>query len=482
MRRSAMLLLLAALALPAAGCTGSGGWSLGARRPAWELPPPPVREAPVVQAERLTRLSLDNGLTLLALEDHRLPQVTLGVTVRRGAGSVEPERAGLAEYMAELMNRGAGERDAMALAQAVEDLGASLSVRADWDSVSVEVSGLARDRAFLAGILRDVVLHPRFDREEATKAREEQLASLEASQDDPGTLVGWHAMAVLYPGHRYGLPLSGTRESVARLDAGAARALHAAIFVPGDAILFAAGDLDAAPWVEEARALFGDWQPGPVPAATPPPPSTTPAARRIVVVDKPDLVQARIIVGHEGIARSDPRRIAVGLMNDVLGGSGFSSRLMQSLRADSGLTYGVGSGFVLRRQPGPFMVSTFTRVPEVRRALDILLSELTDIRGQRPPSAEDLAEARSYNVGQFGLGLETSDAVLGSLVELDVQGLPEDSLDTYRARLRAIGIEEVTAAARDLLHPDRAAIVVLGPAEALVPQLEGLGDVEVVSP
>jgi zinc protease len=234
--------------------------------------------------------------------------------------------------------------------------------------------------------------------------------------------------------------------------------------------------------VAEARTLFGDWKPGPVPASTPPPPPKVPTSRRIVVVDKPDLVQARIFVGHEGIARSDPRRIAAGLMNDILGGSGFSSRLMQTLRADSGLTYGVGSGFALRREPGPFLVSTFTRVPEVRRALDILLAELTAIRGERLPSADDLAAARSYNVGQFGLGLETSEAVLGSLVELDVQGLPEDSLDSYRGRLRATGLDEVVAAARDLLHPERAAIVVLGPAEALVPQLEGLGDVEVVSP
>lgn len=90
--------------------------------------------------------------------------------------------------------------------------------------------------------------------------------------------------------------------------------------------------------------------------------------------------------------------------------------------------------------------------------------------------------AKSYNVGQFGLGLETSEAVLASLVELDVHGLPEDSLDSYRARLRAVTGEEVRAAARELLHPERAAIVVLGPAEALVPQLSGLGTVEVVSP
>jgi zinc protease len=142
----------------------------------------------------------------------------------------------------------------------------------------------------------------------------------------------------------------------------------------------------------------------------------------------------------------------------------------------------VGSGFSLRRQPGPFYVSTFTRVAEARRAVDILLRELEDIRGPRPVDADELAKSKSYNVGQFGLGLETSASVMGSLVNLGVYGLPEDSLDTYRARVRAVTVEETTRIAQELLHPDRAAIVLLGPAEDLVPQFESLGTVKVVQP
>jgi len=119
---------------------------------------------------------------------------------------------------------------------------------------------------------------------------------------------------------------------------------------------------------------------------------------------------------------------------------------------------------------------------ETRRAIDLLLEEIEGILDARPVSAAELANAKSYSVGRFGLGLETSAAVLSSLVELDVQGLPEDSLDTFRARIRAIDREQVNRAARELLHPARSAIVVLGPAEKLVPALEGLGTVEVIEP
>ena len=207
-----------------------------------------------------------------------------------------------------------------------------------------------------------------------------------------------------------------------------------------------------------------------------------PTKRRIVIADKPELVQSRIILAHEGISRTDDRRIAAGLLDSVLGGSGFSSRMMKELRSNEGLTYGVYSGFAMRRQPGPFMVSTFTRVPETRRAVDILLGQIKAIQSTTPVTEDELAKAKSYSVGQFALGLETSSAVMGSLVNLEIHGLPEDSLDTYRSRVNAVTPSEVHALSNALLHPDRIAIVLLGPADALVPQFEDLGEVEVVTP
>ena len=391
------------------------------------------------------------------------------------------DEAGVAYFTAGLMRRGAGSRDAIALAEAVDEIGASLSVWSGWDEMGVYVSGLSRDLDRLFEILADVVLRPRFERREADRLRSERLAALEKAKDDPASLSGWFTQRTLYPGHRFGLPLGGTPDTVRRLDAGAARALHRRMFVPNGAVLAASGDVAAADVVARASAAFGDWPPGPVPDAGIAPSMPAPAERRIVVVDRPDLVQARISIAHEGIARTDRDRIAVSLMNSVIGGSGFSSRLTQSVRADSGLTYGIRSGFELRREPGPFTVVTFTRVSEARRVVDLVLAELARAQSQ-PPNEAELRDARALAIGRFALGLESSAAVMNSLVDLDVYGLPLDSLDTFRGRVRAIDTQLVARMARERLHPGRAAIVLVGPADLLVPQFEDLGEVSVLLP
>lgn len=473
MRRALVPTLLLASIV---GCAGSAPV-----RPAWEAPPPPGREAPVIRVDSLHRSDLDNGMQVLLLEDRRLPRVVVGVSVRRGEASVALEQAGLASFSAEVMERGAGDRDAVALAEAVDAIGASLAVSAGWDEMSVEVSGLSRDLDRLLEILADVVLRPHFDPAEADKARSETLAALERSRDNPATLAHRNLARLLYSGHRYGLPASGTPETVAGLDADAARSFHGDVWIPGDAIFFAVGDFDADDLQERVGVRFGAWSGGDPIDPGVAPPARAPLARSVVIVDRPDLVQSRIVLGHEGISRTDADRIAAGLFNTAVGGGSFSSRLTESIRVEAGLTYGVYSALAMRREPGPYLVSTSTRVAETRRVIDMILEILEGARTD-PPGGEELDATRRLLVGSFSLGLETSDAVMGSLVNLDVYGLPANSLDTYRARIRETSETKVAEVAETLLHPERMAIVVVGPAEILIPQLEGLGPVEVVEP
>ncbi len=471
---AALLLVPACALVPEAFEFGS--------RPAWELPPPAPVEGPIVDGEALRRVTLANGLEIMILEDSRLPRVSLGIELRRGAGSVAPEKAGVAALATEVMQRGAGDRDGLALAKVVEDAGASLSVSADWDTTGISLSGLSEDQALLLEILADVALRPRFDEVEFRKAQAEHQAGLIGAQDEPSTLIRWQVLRALYPGHRYGAPRGGTAETVASLSVADARAYWVDRFVPRSTIFWAVGDVEAEQLVAAISRLFGELPDLPTIDNTPPTPERTPLSRRVIVVDKPELGQARIILAHEGISRTEPKRIPIALMNDALGGSGFSSRLMQRVRSDEGLTYGVGSGYSLRGVAGPFSVSTFTRVAKVREVIDLLLEEMEGIRGERAMTEEELRRFIRYNVGRFGLSLETSGSVLASLVDLQIHGLPSDSLDTYRGRLRAVTLEQVRETALTYLHPDRAAIVVLGPAESLVPQLEDLGDVEVWQP
>jgi zinc protease len=449
--------------------------------PVWDRPPAPALDGRVVADGALQRFELDNGLSVIILEDHRLPQISVGVRLRRGAASEDAEHAGLANFTTSLMKRGAGDRDAIAFAEAVDALGASVGVDTSWDWIDVQAWGLSRDRDVLLEFLADVVLRPRFADEEAERTRGEILASLERSKDSPQRLEYQFAAKALYPTHRMGIPMSGNPESVSVLDAAAAREFHARMFIPNNALIYASGDIQAAELLERIGAAFGAWAPGKIPDPGPPPPAPTPAARRILVVDRPDLKQTRIHLAHEGIARTDPDRIAASLMNSVLGGGGFSSRLMQRVRQDSGLTYGVYSAFHLRRGGGSFAVSTFTRNVEVRTVIDLVLDEIEGVRVQ-PPTESEMEAARALAIGNFSLSLETSDAVLGGLVNLDVYGLPEDSLDSYRRRVRATTTADAERLALKLLHPERSVIVLVGPAEVLLPQIESLGPVEVVTP
>jgi zinc protease len=468
-------------AVAALGAALGIGCALWAPEPAWELPPPPAPDRPFVRDDALTRVDLPNGLRVLVHEDHRLPRVSIGLRLPRGAAIETPAQAGGVSFMAELLERGAGKRDALAYAEAVDALGANFGASADWDSVALGIAGLSRDFDALLDLLAEAALRPRFDAREVQRARAELLAALEKAKDDPATLASWHANRAVYGAHRYALPVAGTPESAARLDVKTARAYHKRLFVANGAIASITGDVDAAAVVAALRDRFGAWPSGTLVDPGPPPPAPAPGKRTIRVVDRPDLGQARIVVGHEGIGRTDEDRIPVALFNVVLGGSGFSSRLMDALRADEGLTYGASSGYSLRRAPGPFFASTFTRVEKLRAALDILLAELERARSQ-PPAEDELSWARTLATGSFSMDLETSDAVTAALVDLDVYGLPRDSLDTYRARVRAVTPADMARVAQAHLHPDRAAIVLVGPAKAIVPQLEGLGPVEVVKP
>ena len=403
MKRALLVAWISAWIVACAGSSGPAPDTSPAPPPvpkaAWERPPAQAPDRPVVAEDRLVRRELGNGLRLLILEDHRIPYASFGVTLRRGAASEAPDEAGLAGFTAELMERGAGSRDALELAETMDALGASYGVSSGWDSVTASTSGLSGDRDLLLEVLADLVLRPQLRESEATRVRKETLAALEREKDDPRSLAARAFTRAMYGTHRYGTPVAGTPETVSTFRARDAKKFHRGFFVPGNAIFFASGDVDPDALAAEVEKVFGAWSEAPVPELPEAPAQALPESTRVVIVNRPDLGQAQLRVGHEGIGRTDDRRIAARLMNLPLGGSGFSSRLMGRIRAEEGLTYGVNSYFTLRRAPGPFLVSTFTRFSEARTVIDLILAELERIRTE-PPTGAELADAKSLSTGR----------------------------------------------------------------------------------
>jgi predicted Zn-dependent peptidase len=429
----------------------------------------------------VSRTRLDNGLTVLVADLPGRPLASASVVLPVGAVDEPDDEGGAAVLAARALTEGTERYDAVGLTEASERLGASLHAEAGWDATSVSVDvPSARLRPALE-LLAEVLLRPSFPSGEVERLRDERLNDLLQAQADPRRRADEAFIDTIYaPQSPYRRPAGGARETVERLDAGVLRRVYARAVDPSRATLVMAGDLGGQDVVAMAQELLASWaapeqsfggggivDTGAVPG------------RRIRVVHRPGAVQTEIRVGHPGVPRRIPDFHAVSVMSAILGGL-FNSRLNMQLREAKGYTYGAGAGFDLRRGAGPFTaraaVNTEVTVPAV---LDTV-AELERMR-EAPVEARELTAARDFLVGVFPLRFETPGAVAGALSGLAVHGLPLEELIEYRAHIEAVEIDDVSAAARAHIDLDRAAIVLVGDADAFGADLEaaGLGTVTI---
>ena len=429
----------------------------------------------------IERFRLDNGLPLLVARTEGPPVATLSLLVP-GAGVHEPDdRAGLASLTGSLLESGAGERSAPAIAEAFEGLGAQFGVGTTWDITEVEVTALTSRLEPAARLAAELVRDPTFPAAEVDRVREEQIAAILQRRADPRGLANEAAARFLYAADSpFSRPLGGTAGTLRGLTRADVAAFHADHFSPFGATMVIAGNLDPEEARDFAGAAFGDWVAPPV---SRPERSAAPATRerRVVIVDRPGSVQSELRVGHVGVARSTADYFPLIVMNTILGGA-FTSRLNLNLRERQGFTYGVSSAFVMRRQPGPFIVSTAVQTEVTAAALREIFREIEQIR-EAPVTDSELEDARNYIAGVFPLRLETTDGVASRLAEMALHDLEDDYFDLYRDRVLAVSRDEVHRVARDAVRPEEMVVVVAGDAATVREPLEGLGlgPVEVVS-
>lgn len=426
------------------------------------------------------RDALDNGLRLLSARHGDMPLVTLALVLEAGGTAEAPEQAGVATLTANALASGMDGRDADDVAWAIEKLGVHLETRASWDVALVRLTVPSERLEDAATLFADVVRQPSFPADEVERLRDQQLASLLQRRKQPGTLASDAATRHIFaPDTPWARPLIGTTESVQGLDRDAVARFYAARFQPGACTLIATGDIDAARTRELAQARFGNWRGG---APEPPSFDVRPAIERtsVFVVDRPGSVQSEIRIGDVGVERRHSDYFPLLIMNAVLGGS-FTSRLNMSLREKHGFTYGVRSGFQFRRQPGPFIVQTAVANDVTGRAVEESLREMRGLR-ETGASEEEVAKARDYLGGVMPLRLETTAQLAMQLDDLAIHDLPVDYFQHYRERIAAVTPGDVHRVARERIRPDRLAIVVVGSATDVVPQLEALdvGNVQVV--
>ena len=427
------------------------------------------------------RLRLTNGLTLLLLEQHKVPMVSVSVLVRAGVAAEPAGREGLASLTADLLRRGTASRSADAIDAQLDFIGATLAWDAGYDFVSGGADFLKKDQTAALDLLADILLYPVFPQAEFTKRVQQVVDGLKEEKDEPDRVIGKYFRAFLFGGHPYGRPAEGDESSLASLARDEVARFYAANYRPDTTILAVAGDFSAAAMRGEIASRFEAWTrppPAPTPAVSAPPPVP---GRRLLLVDKPDATQTYFRVGNVGIGATNADRVAIELVNTVFGGR-FTSLLNDALRVNSGYTYGASSRFEASTLPGPFWLASYTRNDTTGPAIDLALQVLGRLHTEGL-TADQIASARAYLKGQAPERLESSDQLAARLARLEAHGLDAREIDEYYRRLDAVTGEDARRVIRDYFPRDNLVFVLIGKAAEIqavaakyAPRIE-LGDI-----
>lgn len=439
--------------------------------------PPEPGPAPTLSLPTPERRNLGNGLEVMYVRHGGLPLVHATLVVPGGTTADPAEIPGLASFVSEMLDEGAGGRDALELSAALELLGAQLQTGAGTDAAFVDLEVLRSRLPEALALMADVAARPDFPETDLRRLRDQRVTALASARDEPG-IIAANAFTRLVFGaeHPYGqLPTTGATQ---RLDRDGLVEFHRRHYRPGGSTLVLVGDVDAASVHAHVERAFGGWQ-GTAPDATPVPRAEAPQATRIFLIDKPEAAQSEIRVGHPGVARSNPDYFPLVVLNTVLGGS-FTSRLNTNLRETHGFAYGARSSFSMPVGEGPFLASSAVFTAKTDSAVVEFMNELRRIR-EEPVPPDELERAKSYVALGLPRRFETSGGVAGQLADLEIHGLSMDFYNEYVPRVMAVTAADVQRVARQYLHPDRAVVVVVGDLAQIEAGLRALsvGPVEV---
>ncbi len=433
-----------------------------------------------VRLPEYERVVLDNGTVLLLSEKHDVPLVGMQAIVRGGSAVDPADKSGLAALLATLLQKGAGDRDAAAFAEAAARVGGQISATADLESVSVSAEFLARDVELMIELVADMLMRPRLDADEFDKVQARSIALIKAAKDsNPSGLMAGYGNAFIFGDHPYGNPASGSEASLETIAHGDLVGHYGEHFGGDRLIIAVAGDFDLQAMRTRLSAVFGSW-----PAAAAELPVIAPAprnsGRRVLLVDRPGSAQTYFWIGNVGVAIDYPQRAELRIANTLFGGR-FTSMLMTALRVESGLTYGARSAVEQYAAPGAVTIRSYTETGTTVEAIDMAIDLLARLHQQGVDDTM-IASARNYIMGQFPPTLETASALAAMFAFLELYGLDRSYIDAYGAALEAATpvsvhntISDVYPQAEDLV------LVLVGDAERIRDEVAKYGPVTEMS-
>src|SRR6266446_4831505 len=432
----------------------------------------PERE---VRWPKRTKSKLANGLEIILLESHTIPRFHGELYFRSGNAFAASRGTALAEMAATMVRTGTSQHSSREIEEHLRGLGADLSVNAGQDNSSISFAGLSDHAEPLLQLMNQLAREATFPAAEFERERRQKLEEVKLERTQPGFLAGERLRKVLFGSHPYA-QVSPSEEQVAAYAREELQSVYRDFYTPENAILILVGDFDPAAMQKAAERVFGDWS-GRKPAT---PESTKPPVlkgRRVYLVDLPASVQTQILCGCHAITRKHPDWIKLGLTNSLYGGA-FNSRLVMNIREDKGYTYSPRSGVSSMRQHGYFSVSAAVRNDVVAASLTEIFYEMDKLRSVPVPEPE-LADAQNYLSGVFSMGLATQDGLLSQLATVALNDLPDDYLETYREKVRALTPQDLLATARKYFDSANMQIVVVGDRAQIEPQAALFGELEV---
>ncbi|MEO5338368.1 MAG: insulinase family protein [Magnetospirillum sp. WYHS-4] len=408
------------------------------------------------------RVVSPGGIEAWLIRDSANPVISLNLIFRGGSALDPAGKDGLARMVAGLLDEGAGELDSQGFQGRLDDLAISLHFDAGRDTFSGQVKTLSENREEAFRLLRLALTAPRFDAEPVERIRGQLAAMLKQESTSPGALADNRLQAALFPGHPYGRPAKGTLAGLGAVRTEDLRTFVARRLARDNLFVGVAGDIAPADLGRLLDETFGGL---PAKAASWALPDIEPAKGRVEVVDLA-VPQSTIAFAQAGLKRKDPNFYAAFVLNHILGGGTFSSRLFEEVREKRGLAYSVSSHLEPRDASALLAGSAGTANARAAETVAVVREEWRRL-AVRGVGAPELQDAKTYLTGSFPLRFSSSDRIAATLASIQVDGLGIDYLERRNAYIEAVTLEQVNGLAGRLLDPDGLAFVVVGRPEGL---------------
>jgi zinc protease len=422
-----------------------------------------------------TKTRLSNGLQVILAEAHSIPKFHGELLFRSGNAAALHRGPALADMTATVVRTGTAKRASRQIEEDLRRLGADLSTSAGADTSAISFAGLSEFAEPLLGLVNELAREAAFPEAEFERERRQKLEEVKLERTSPGFLASERLRKVLFGAHPYG-QVSASEEQVAAYKRDDLQAVYREFYTPENALLLLVGDFDAQEMLKTVERVFGAWT-GKKPSASHAAAPSNPRGRQVYLVHVPGAVQTQILAGCHAITRKHPDWVKLGLANSLYGGA-FNSRLVMNIREDKGYTYSPRSSVHPLRQHGYFSVSAAVRNDVVAASLTEIFYEMDKLRSLPVPGPE-LADSQNYLSGVFSMGLATQDGLLAQFATVALNELPEDYLETYRQKVRALTPEDLLTTARKYLDSANMQIVVVGNRSQIENQAALFGEVEV---